>query len=187
MAEIKEILSTAQTKMQKTIEVLRVDLASVRAGRASVSLLDKVMVEYYGTPTPVNQVASVTVPEPRMIVIQPWEKNLLKDIERAIMKSDLGLNPNSDGSVIRLNLPQLTEERRKELVKTVHKKAEDARVSIRNLRREANDSVKKDEKAKEITEDEAKKANDDIQKMTDKFIKEVDTVMEHKEKEVMEI
>lgn len=187
MAEIKEILSTAQTKMQKTIEVLRVDLASVRAGRANVSLLDKVMVEYYGTPTPVNQVASVTVPEPRMIVIQPWEKNLLKDIERAIMKSDLGLNPNSDGSVIRLNLPQLTEERRKELVKTVHKKAEDARVSIRNLRREANDSVKKAEKAKEITEDEAKKANDDIQKMTDKFIKEVDTVMEHKEKEVMEI
>lgn len=187
MAEIKEILSTAQTKMQKTIEVLRVDLASVRAGRVSVSLLDKVMVEYYGTPTPVNQVASVTVPEPRMIVIQPWEKNLLKDIERAIMKSDLGLNPNSDGSVIRLNLPQLTEERRKELVKTVHKKAEDARVSIRNLRREANDSVKKAEKAKEITEDEAKKANDDIQKMTDKFIKEVDTVMEHKEKEVMEI
>lgn len=187
MAEIKEILSTAQTKMQKTIEVLRVDLASVRAGRASVSLLDKVMVEYYGTSTPVNQVASVTVPEPRMIVIQPWEKNLLKDIERAIMKSDLGLNPNSDGSVIRLNLPQLTEERRKELVKTVHKKAEDARVSIRNLRREANDSVKKAEKAKEITEDEAKKANDDIQKMTDKFIKEVDTVMEHKEKEVMEI
>ncbi len=187
MAEIKEILSTAQTKMQKTIEALRVDLASVRAGRASVSLLDKVMVEYYGTPTPVNQVASVTVPEPRMIVIQPWEKNLLKDIERAIMKSDLGLNPNSDGSVIRLNLPQLTEERRKELVKTVHKKAEDARVSIRNLRREANDSVKKAEKAKEITEDEAKKANDDIQKMTDKFIKEVDTVMEHKEKEVMEI
>lgn len=187
MAEIKEILSTAQTKMQKTIEVLRVDLASVRAGRASVSLLDKVMVEYYGTPTPVNQVASVTVPEPRMIVIQPWEKNLLKDIERAIMKSDLGLNPNSDGSVIRLNLPQLTEERRKELVKTVHKKAEDARVSIRNLRREANDYVKKAEKAKEITEDEAKKANDDIQKMTDKFIKEVDTVMEHKEKEVMEI
>lgn len=187
MAEIKEILSTAQTKMQKTIEVLRVDFASVRAGRASVSLLDKVMVEYYGTPTPVNQVASVTVPEPRMIVIQPWEKNLLKDIERAIMKSDLGLNPNSDGSVIRLNLPQLTEERRKELVKTVHKKAEDARVSIRNLRREANDSVKKAEKAKEITEDEAKKANDDIQKMTDKFIKEVDTVMEHKEKEVMEI
>ncbi len=187
MAEIKEILSTAQTKMQKTIEVLRVDLASVRSGRASVSLIDKVMVEYYGTPTPVNQVASVTVPEPRMIVIQPWEKNLLKDIERAIMKSDLGLNPNSDGSVIRLNLPQLTEERRKELVKTVHKKAEDARVSIRNLRREANDSVKKAEKAKEITEDEAKKANDDIQKMTDKFIKEVDTVMEHKENEVMEI
>ena len=157
MAEIKEILKTTQTKMHKTVDVLRVDLASVRAGRASVSLLDKVMVEYYGTPTPVNQVASVTVPEPRMIIIQPWEKNLLKDIERAIMKSDLGLNPNSDGSVIRLNLPQLTEERRKELVKTVHKKAEDARVSVRNLRRDANDAVKKAEKAKEITEDEAKR------------------------------
>ena len=187
MAEIKEILSTAQTKMQKTIEVLRVDLASVRAGRASVSLLDKVMVEYYGTPTPVNQVASVTVPEPRMIVIQPWEKNLLKDIERAIMKSDLGLNPNSDGSVIRLNLPQLRQEPRMEVVKTLHKKAYDARETITNLPRHANDSVNKAEKAKEITEDEAKKANDDIQKMTDKFIKEVDTVMEHKEKEVMEI
>ena len=157
MATVKEIIELAESKMHKTTDVLRVDLASVRAGRATPALLEKVMVDYYGTPTPVNQVASVTVPEPRMIIIQPWEKNLLKDIERAIMKSDLGLNPNSDGAVIRLNLPQLTEERRKEIVKTVHKKSEDARVIVRNLRRDANDAVKKAEKAKEITEDEAKK------------------------------
>ena len=131
MATVKEIIELAESKMHKTTDVLRVDLASVRAGRATPALLEKVMVDYYGTPTPVNQVASVTVPEPRMIIIQPWEKNLLKDIERAIMKSDLGLNPNSDGAVIRLNLPQLTEERRKEIVKTVHKKSEDARVIVR--------------------------------------------------------
>ena len=173
--------------MKKALTAAKAEFASLRAGRATPALLDKVSVEYYGSLVPVNQVANISVPEPRMIVIQPWEKPMLREIEKAITKSDLGLNPNSDGSVIRLNLPQLTEERRKELVKTVHKKAEDARVSIRNLRREANDSVKKAEKAKEITEDEAKKANDDIQKMTDKFIKEVDTVMEHKEKEVMEI
>lgn len=187
MAELKEVLEQSNHKMQRAIEVLKVDLASVRAGRATPALLDKVMVDYYGTPTPVNQVASVNVPEPRMIVIQPWEKSILKDIERAIMKSDLGLNPNNDGSVIRLNLPQLTEERRKELVKTVHKKAEDSRVAVRNIRRDGNDTVKKMEKAKEITEDEAKKANDDIQKMTDKYIKEIDSVMENKEKEVMEV
>ena len=177
MATVKEIIELAESKMHKTTDVLRVDLASVRAGRATPALLEKVMVDYYGTPTPVNQVASVTVPEPRMIIIQPWEKNLLKDIERAIMKSDLGLNPNSDGAVIRLNLPQLTEERRKEIVKTVHKKSEDARVIVRNLRRDANDAVKKAEKAKEITEDEAKKGTDDIQKMTDKIIKEIDNIM----------
>ena len=187
MATVKEIIELAESKMHKTTDVLRVDLASVRAGRATPALLEKVMVDYYGTPTPVNQVASVTVPEPRMIIIQPWEKNLLKDIERAIMKSDLGLNPNSDGAVIRLNLPQLTEERRKEIVKTVHKKSEDARVIVRNLRRDANDAVKKAEKAKEITEDEAKKGTDDIQKMTDKIIKEIDNIMANKEKEVMEI
>ena len=183
MATVKEIIELAESKMHKTTDVLRVDLASVRAGRATPALLEKVMVDYYGTPTPVNQVASVTVPEPRMIIIQPW----VKDIERAIMKSDLGLNPNSDGAVIRLNLPQLTEERRKEIVKTVHKKSEDARVIVRNLRRDANDAVKKAEKAKEITEDEAKKGTDDIQKMTDKIIKEIDNIMANKEKEVMEI
>lgn len=187
MATISEIKEQTTSKMTKSIEALRVELATVRAGRATPSLLEKVMVEYYGTPTPVTQVASVTVPEPRMIVIQPWEENLIKDIEKAIMKSDLGLNPNSDGVAIRLNLPQLTEERRKELVKVVHKKSEDARIVVRNIRRDANDSLKKLEKAKEITEDEIKKATEEIQKLTDKFIKEVDAVMANKEKEVMEV
>ena len=145
------------------------------------------MVDYYGSPTPVTQVASVTVPEPRMIVIQPWEKNILKDIEKAIMKSGLGLNPNSDGICIRLNLPQLTEERRKDLVKVVHKKAEEYRVVVRNLRRDANDAIKKTEKAKEITEDEAKKGTEKVQKLTDKVMKEIDAAAANKEKEVMEV
>lgn len=187
MATVKEITKGIEEKMHKSVDALRIDLASLRAGRATPSLLEKVMVEYYGTPTPVTQVASVTVPEPRMIVIQPWEKNLIKDIEKAIMKSDLGLNPNSDGVCIRLNLPQLTEERRKDLVKVVHKKAEDFRVVVRNLRRDANEAIKKAEKAKEITEDEAKKGTDDVQKITDKIMKEIDAVTANKEKEVMEI
>ncbi|MEG0797590.1 MAG: ribosome recycling factor [Acidaminococcaceae bacterium] len=187
MATIKEVIEQANVKMSKTIEMLRVDLASVRAGRATPSLLEKVNVDYYGTPTPITQVANVTVPEPRMIIIQPWEKTMLKEIEKAIMKSDLGLNPNSDGVAIRLNLPQLTEDRRKELVKVVHKKTEENRVIVRNIRRDANDILKKMEKAKEITEDEIKKANEDMQKVTDKAIKEIDTVMAHKEKEIMEV
>ena len=176
-----------EQKMTKTLSGFEEELTTIRAGRANPHILDKIKIDYYGTPTPLQQVGNVSVPEARMIVIQPWEKNLLKDIERAIMKSDLGLNPNSDGAVIRLNLPQLTEERRKEIVKTVHKKSEDARVIVRNLRRDANDAVKKAEKAKEITEDEAKKGTDDIQKMTDKIIKEIDNIMANKEKEVMEI
>lgn len=187
MATISEVMEQTDFKMHKTIDLLRADLATVRTGRATPSLLEKVFIDYYGTPTPVTQVANVSVPEPRMIVIQPWERTLLKDIEKAIMKSDLGLNPNNDGSVIRLNLPQLTEDRRKELVKVVHKKAEDSRVVIRNVRRESNDLIKKIEKAKEITEDEAKKAIEEMQKITDKFIKEIDGIMVHKEKEVMEV
>ena len=187
MATVKEIMTGIEAKMHKSVDALRVDLAGLRAGRATPSLLEKVMVEYYGTPTPVTQVASVSVPEPRMIVIQPWEKTLIKDIEKAIMKSDLGLNPNSDGVVIRLNLPQLTEERRKELVKVVHKKAEEYRIIVRNLRRDANDAIKKEEKAKEITEDEAKKGTEDVQKITDKIMKDIDAVAAAKEKEVMEI
>lgn len=187
MAAVNEIISGIESKMEKSVAALRVDLASLRAGRATPSLLEKVMVDYYGSPTPVTQVASVTVPEPRMIVIQPWEKNILKDIEKAIMKSDLGLNPNSDGICIRLNLPQLTEERRKDLVKVVHKKAEEYRVVVRNLRRDANDAIKKTEKAKEITEDEAKKGTEKVQKLTDKVMKEIDAAAANKEKEVMEV
>ena len=163
------------------------EFASLRAGRATPSLLDKVMVDYYGTPTPVNQVAKVTVPEARMIVIQPWEKSVLHDIEKAIMKSDLGLSPNSDGTAIRLAIPQLTQERRQELVKTLNKKAEEAKVAIRNIRRDANDAIKKLEKAKEITEDESKKAQESFQKTVDKYIKSVDELRGIKEKEIMEV
>lgn len=145
------------------------------------------MVDYYGTPTPVNQVAKVSVPEPRMILITPWEKSLMHDIEKAIMKSDLGLSPNSDGTAIRLSIPQLTQERRQELVKTVGKKAEEAKVAIRNIRRDGNDAIKKLEKAKEITEDDSKKGQESVQKLVDKYIKTVDTLREAKEKEIMEV
>jgi len=180
-------LKQMDDKMVKSIEALKVDLATIRAGRANPALLSKVMVDYYGTPTPVNQVANVAAPEPRLITIQPWEKNMVKAIEKAIMASDLGLNPNSDGVVIRLSIPQLTEERRKELVKQVGKKAEEYRVTLRNARRDANDAVKKAEKAKEITEDDSKKAIDDIQKSTDKRMKELEVVVAAKEKEIMTI
>ena len=184
---IKDIQNSHEDKMKKAVEVLRKEYGTLRAGRATASLLDKITVDYYGTPTPINQVANISVPEPRSIVIQPWEKNMLSPIEKAIMKSDLGLTPNSDGSVIRLNIPQLTQQRRTELVKVVHKKAEESRVAIRNLRRDANESIKKIEKDKTVSEDEAKKAQEDMQKMTDKYIKEVDTVMHAKEKEIMEV
>jgi len=187
MATIAELQVQTEGKMNRAIEALRSELTSVRTGRATPSLLERVMVDYYGTPTPVNQVANVSVPEPRMIIIQPWEKSLLKEIEKAIMKSDLGLNPNNDGTVIRLNLPQLTEERRKDLVKVVHKKGEDARIVVRNVRREFNDAIKKMEKAKLITEDETKEATDNSQKLTDKFIKDIDGILVHKENEVMAV
>ncbi|MBP2642454.1 MAG: frr [Firmicutes bacterium] len=184
---VKEISASHEEKMKKALDVLRKEYASLRAGRATPALLDKVMVDYYGTPTPVNQVANVSVPEPRLIVIQPWEKSMLSPIEKAIQKSELGLSPNSDGSAIRLNIPQLTQERRTELVKVIHKKAEEGRVAIRNLRRDANDAIKKLEKDKEISEDEVKKAQEDIQKLTDKYIKDIDHVMATKEKEIMEV
>ncbi|SMC65455.1 ribosome recycling factor [Sporomusa malonica] len=184
---VKEIYSGHEDKMRKALEVLKKEYGSLRAGRATPSLLEKVLVDYYGTPTPVNQVANVSVPEPRMIVIQPWEKTMINAIDKAIQKSDLGLMPNSDGIVIRLSIPQLTQERRSEIVKVIHKKAEESRVAIRNLRRDANDDIKKVEKDKLISEDEAKKAQDDIQKLTDKYVKEVDQVMATKEKEIMEV
>lgn len=184
---ISEIKKAQEERMQKTIEALKREYGSLRAGRATPALLDRVMVDYYGTPTPVNQVAKVSVPEPRMITIQPWEKPMLHEIEKAIMKSDLGLSPNSDGTAIRLSIPQLTQERRTELVKSVNKKAEEAKVALRNIRRDANDAIKKLEKAKEITEDESKKAQDDMQKLIDKYVKSVDAAKAGKEKEIMEV
>ena len=184
---VKDIFASHEDRMKKSIESLKREFASLRAGRATPALLDKVMVDYYGAPTPVNQVANISVPEPRMIMIQPWEKTLLHEIEKAIMKSDLGLSPNSDGTAIRLSIPQLTQERRTDLVKSVNKKAEETKVAIRNIRRDANEAVKKLEKSKEITEDESKKAQDDMQKLVDKFIKTVDETKAVKEKEIMEV
>ncbi|BEU87488.1 ribosome recycling factor [Selenomonas sp. TAMA-11512] len=184
---IKDILAQQEERMKKTLEALHREFGSMRAGRATPALLDKVMVDYYGQPTPVNQVANISVPEPRMILITPWEKTILHEIEKAIMKSELGLSPNSDGTAIRLNIPQLTQDRRTELVKAIHKKAEDAKVSLRNVRRDANDAIKKLEKGKEITEDEAKKGQEDTQKLVDKYIKNIDSARDVKEKEVMEV
>lgn len=184
---IKDILSSHEERMKKSIESLKHEFASLRAGRATPSLLDKVLVDYYGAPTPVNQIAKVAVPEPRMILIQPYEKSVLHDIEVAIMKSDLGLSPNSDGTAIRLTIPALTQERRQELVKTVGKKTEEAKVALRNVRRDGNDDIKKLEKSKEITEDESKKGQEAMQKLVDKYIKLADEAKAVKEKEVMEI
>ncbi len=187
MVSMSDMQAAHENKMKKAIEIMRQDYSTLRAGRATPALLDKVMVDYYGTPTPINQVANISIPEPRMIIIQPWEKNTMKDIERAILKSELGLNPNSDGVAIRLAIPQLTEQRRQELVKVVKKKCEDCKVVIRNIRRDANEIIKKEEKDKTVSEDEAKKAQDVMQKMTDKYIKEADSVCAQKEKEVMEV
>lgn len=184
---IKDILALHEERMQKSIEALKREFASLRAGRATPSLLDKVMVDYYGAPTPVNQIAKVAVPEPRMIMIQPYEKSILHDIEVAIMKSDLGLSPNSDGTAIRLAIPALTQERRQDIVKQVNKKSEEAKVAIRNVRRDGNDAIKKLEKAKEITEDDSKRGQESIQKLVDKYIKLVDEAKAIKEQEVMEV
>ena len=186
MATVKEIITGIEGKMHKSVDALRVDLASLRAGRATPSLLEKVMVDYYGAPTPVTQVASVSVPEPRMITIQPWERNMIKEIEKAIMKSDLGLNPNSDGVCIRLNLPQLTEERRKQLAKQCKGEAENAKVSVRNARREGVDKLKKAVK-EGMPEDEQKNGEEKLQKLHDKYIKNIDELVAAKEKEIMTV
>lgn len=183
----KDVINAAEDKLQKSLDALKKEYGTLRAGRAAPSLLDKVMVDYYGTPTPVNQMANVTVPEPRMLMIKPYDKGSLKDIERAIQKSDLGLTPNSDGIAIRLSIPQPTQERRKELVKVVNKKAEECKVAMRNIRRDANELIKKMEKNKEITEDDRKEGQDKMQKLLDKYIKLVDSTKVTKEKEVMEV
>ena len=179
-------LQQYEDKMKKTIEFLETDFSSIRAGRANPHVLDKLRVDYYGTPTPIQQVGNVTVPEARIIQIAPWDKSLIKAIEKAILTSDLGLNPNNDGSVIRLIFPELTEERRKDLVKDVRKKAEEGKVAIRNIRRDGNDSLKKLGKA-DVSEDEIKQLEDQLQKATDKYIKEVDALMEKKSKEIMTV
>lgn len=184
---LDEIYADAEERMKKAVAAYQRELSSLRAGRATPTLLDRIEVDYYGTLTPLNQLAGVTAPEPRLLVVQPWDKQSLPEVEKAIMKSDLGLTPSNDGNVIRLTIPELTEERRKDLVKFVKKKAEEGRVAIRNIRRDANDSIKQLEKESEISEDESKRAQDEIQELTDEMIKEVEQVLEAKEKEVMEV
>lgn len=173
-------------KMKKTVDFLTTDYATIRAGRANPRVLDKIRVDYYGTPTPLQQIGNITVPDARIMQIAPWEKNMLKEIEKAIMASDLGLNPSNDGNVIRLVFPELSEERRKELVKEVKKKAEDAKVAVRNIRRDGNEAFKKLSK-EDISEDEIKQLEDNLQKLTDKFVKDIDKMMEEKSKEIMKV
>jgi ribosome recycling factor len=184
---IGQIMDDGKARMEEVIVRTKKAFASVRTGRANPALLDRIMVSYYGTPTPLNQMASVSVPEPRMLVITPWDKSSIKDIEKAILTSDLGLVPNNDGSVIRLAIPPLTEERRKELVRLVRKDAEDHRVAVRNIRRDLNEAAKKLEKDGEISQDDLRRAQDDIQKLTDRFIEQIDELLKAKEKEIMEV
>ena len=184
---MNEKLKVYDTKMQKTMDSLDSEMGTIRAGRANPNVLNRIMVDYYGTPTPIQQVANVSVPEPRMIQIQPWEKNMLKVIEKAIMVSDLGINPTNDGTAVRLLFPELTEERRKELVKDVKKKGEAAKVAVRNIRRDANDAYKKLKKEEDVSEDEIKELEDKVQKLTDKYIKDVDAAVEAKGKEIMTV
>ena len=182
-----EELKVYEGKMNKTLEVLLSDYAAIRAGRANPHVLDKIKVDYYGTPTPIQQVGNISVPEARMIVIQPWEKSLLKAVEKAILTSELGINPNNDGNCIRLVFPEMTEERRKEVAKDVKKKGDAAKVAIRNIRRDANDAFKKMEKAGEMSEDDLKEATEKMQKLTDKMIEKVDKAVEEKTKEIMTV
>lgn len=182
-----EVINQAKEKMNKSIASFTRELASIRAGRANASLLDRITVDYYGAPTPINQLAGISVPEARLLVITPYDKSILGEIEKALLKSDIGITPTNDGSVIRLSIPPLTEERRKDLVKVVKKEAEDAKVAIRNVRRDANDDLKKLEKKGEITEDALRGYSDDIQKLTDEFIAKVDELAKDKEKEIMAV
>lgn len=184
---MKEVIKKCEEKMTKTCENLDGEFSNIRAGRANPNLLNRIMVEYYGTPTPMQQVGNISVPEPRIIQINPWEKSLLKAIEKAILASDLGITPTNDGTNIRLVFPELTEERRKELVKDIKKKGEAAKVAVRNVRRDANDTLKKMEKSTDITEDERKEGEEKIQKMTDKYVAKIDKSVENKSKEIMTV
>ncbi|MBQ3795099.1 MAG: ribosome recycling factor [Butyrivibrio sp.] len=183
---MNEKLKEYNDKMQKSFDFLKEDLASIRAGRANPHVLDKIKVDYYGTPTPIQQVGNVSVPEARIIQIAPWDKTLIKDIEKAIMTSDLGINPSNDGTVIRLVFPELTEERRKQLAKDIRKKGEDAKVAVRNVRRDGNEHLKK-LKGTEVSEDEINDLNEELQKITDKFVKDIDAAVEEKNKEIMTV
>ena len=182
-----DIIENAQEKMNKTIAVLKRDLGSLRAGRANPQLLDRIMVDYYGTPTPINQMGTISSPEPRMLVISLWDLSMLSAVEKAIQKSDIGINPSNDGKLIRLIFPELTEERRKELVKSVRKKAEESKVAIRAIRRDANEAIKKDCKGSVITEEDQKRLEDKAQKATDAAIKDIDRICSEKEKELLEV
>ena len=183
MENIKDI----EGRMQKSVDNLKEEYVTIRAGRANPHILDRLRVDYYGTPTPIQQVANVSVPEARMIQIQPWEASLIKDIEKAILVSDLGLTPNNDGKTIRLVFPELTEDRRKELAKDIKKKGDNAKVAIRNIRRDANDAIKKENKAGELSDDEAKNSEDEIQKITDKYIAMIDSAIDDKTKEILTV
>lgn len=180
-------LKPYEEKMQKSYDFLATDLGAIRAGRANPHVLDKIKVDYYGTPTPIQQVGNITVPEPRIIQIAPWEKSLIKEIEKAIMMSDIGITPTNDGTLIRLVFPELTEERRKELVKDVKKRGEENKVAIRNTRRDGNDAFKKLAKTDEVSEDQIKELEEELQKLTDKFIKEIDHLVEEKSKEILTV
>ena len=180
-------MKNAESKMNKAVASLESDLASIRAGRANPAILDKITVEYYGAQTPLAQVGTISVPEARTMIVQPWDISVLKEIEKAILASDIGINPNNDGKVIRLNFPPLTEERRKELSKGISKRGEEAKVAIRNIRRDSLEQFKKQKKANEITEDDLKDLEDQIQKLTDRFVKNIDTIVTAKEKEIMEV
>jgi ribosome recycling factor len=182
-----DILKQLDERMDKALGAVKRDFATVRAGRANAGMLDRITVDYYGSPTPINQLANVTVPEPRMLVITPWDKTSLADIERAIIKSDLGITPTNDGTVIRLAIPQLTEQRRQELAKQVKKMAEDGRVAMRNIRRDVNDSLKKLEKAGDISEDDSRRAQEKVQNVTDRFIGDIDKLLTAKEQEILEV
>ena len=184
---IKDIIQTSNEKMNKTITIFKKDLTTMKAGRANPAMLDRLEIEYYGSMNSITQVANVSSPEPRVILIQPWDKTSLKSIEKAILKSDLGINPSNDGIAIRLIVPELTEETRKNLVKTVKKTAEESKVAIRSIRRDCNEKIKTLKKANEVSEDDIKKAEEDIQKITDNFIKEIDKMAELKEKEIMAV
>ena len=184
---INDILTDAKDRMEKSYENMCHDFSTMRVGRANPAILDGITVDYYGAPTPLNQTSNINAPEPRLLTIQPWDRSLLGAIEKAIQKADIGINPSNDGEIIRLAIPALTEERRKELVKSAHKRAEEAKVAVRNIRRDANDKIKACEKNHTATEDEVKKGLDDAQKSTDQYIKKIDETLAKKEKEIMEV